>query len=149
MEQISNVALRLALRALAISFLIIGPGVCSVSASQADVERANLLKMLKRCLAAMPKAVPQYKPRFESSCAGIDVQPLVGVSRKQLVDALGPPDADKQIWKCPPFAPCYHTDTVDYSFYVLPNGWKGGGPELWLSLDRHGVVQHASWGRSK
>jgi hypothetical protein len=71
----------------------------------------------------------------------IEVQALVGTSRKEIFSALGEPDAcaNKAESKC-------NTQSVwVYSFYRLPKGWRGGGPELNLAFSKEGRIKEAKW----
>jgi hypothetical protein len=43
-----------------------------------------------------------------------------------------------------PVAPCQTNDDWFYSFYHLPEGWLGGGPELLLGFDGQ-VCKSAKW----
>ncbi len=76
---------------------------------------------------------------------GLTVDPMpavdgvVGRQRHEIEGALGTPHA------CPDTvtAPCSSTDQVFYSFYVLPTGTRGGGPELVLRYDERRVCREA------
>jgi hypothetical protein len=82
---------------------------------------------------------------------GIDVSPLVGMTRGELRAALGAPSAcdEGQITDADgrqvPVAPCQKSSDWFYSFYHLPEGWVGGGPELLLGFDDKGICSSAGW----
>ena len=101
----------------------------------------------------------QKDERFDVSTAEpklVDVTALVGMSRKRLLDVLGPPS-----FSCKPvssnrsttpalrIAPCQGDDDLAYSFYVLPKGWHGGGQELLFEFDGGQSVVRARWIRTQ
>jgi hypothetical protein len=76
---------------------------------------------------------------------------LVGMTRSAIRAALGSPntcaedaytDADGQGH---PVAPCVERSDWFYSFYHLPEGWVGGGPELLLHFDGSDFCTTADW----
>lgn len=87
------------------------------------------------------------------------VEGLVGTHRGVIENALGAPSECEMGTQtvCPGGggpcvdeeravpAPCEGPDDVFYSFYHLPEGWVGGGPELLLRYDAAGRCTHAVW----
>jgi hypothetical protein len=74
-----------------------------------------------------------------------EVQSLTGMSRKQLFSSLGLPD------NCAPKAEsqCMALASWVYAFVYLPQGWRGGGPELNVVFNQQGLVQEAQWKLSR
>jgi hypothetical protein len=86
----------------------------------------------------------------------LDVTPLVGVSRKTLLDRLGATSVNCRITPVlgptgqpGRIAPCQLADDLVYSFYVLPKGWGGGGTELLLQFDGGETCTRARWFRTQ
>jgi hypothetical protein len=81
----------------------------------------------------------------------LDVAPVAGMSRDDLRAALGEPGScvDNPVTDAQgnrrPVAPCQTNDDWFYSFYRLPEGWVGGGPELLLTFDAAGTCTAADW----
>lgn len=79
------------------------------------------------------------------------VQGLVGMSRDAIHAALGEPhtcsrtDVHDSHGTPMPVAPCASTTDWFYSFYHLPVGSLGGGPELLLTFDAAGICTSAVW----
>jgi len=72
---------------------------------------------------------------------GIALEPLLGMTRSELRSALGAPRACDE----GSVAPCQTDDDWFYSFYFLPAGTVGGGPELLLQFDDRGTCVSARW----
>ncbi|MBI5490253.1 MAG: hypothetical protein HY905_23155 [Deltaproteobacteria bacterium] len=76
---------------------------------------------------------------------------LVGMTRDGIRDALGEPSTCTDVvWfdaagRGHPVAPCSSHADWFYSFYHLPEGWVGGGPELLLQFDADGSCTAAAW----
>ena len=86
----------------------------------------------------------------------VNVTPLVGLSRQALLDTLGAPTVncrrtlDSLATKPPSLvAPCRAADDLAYSFYALPRGFGGGGPELLLEFDGGERCARARWFRTQ
>jgi hypothetical protein len=96
-------------------------------------ESAHVLQRLRASLERLSAADPR-KPAEED--IGEPLTPLVGLSRAQISVALGDPHVC-----APPFVGpdnlCPHERDWYYSFHRLPEGFKGGGPELVLEFDRN------------
>ena len=73
----------------------------------------------------------------------LDLRPLLGLARQTLRDALGPPSIDCRdkpsvnvtTGERERIAPCQADEDLAYSFYRLPKGTTGGGPELLLQFN--------------
>lgn len=71
-----------------------------------------------------------------------DLSSLIGMTRNELHIALGEP----HICRLPiSYAPCKNEGDWFYSFYDLPDGWVGGGPELFLTFDKEDKCKTAQW----
>jgi hypothetical protein len=106
-------------------------------------ERIALLKELRQCLDALPKRV--HAP-VNSPCAERRVSILEGVSRRDVLNALGDPT-----WCHGPDglialdrAECPRSQVWGYSYYRLPNRSCGGGPELTFEFARDSAAK-AGW----
>jgi hypothetical protein len=119
-----------ALKGLAASVLS-GLAACHAAAAQTQPQ---LLNKLGECLKAAPKKVPEGKQGFVSPCATIDLKPLGGISRAELVAALGPPTFCTLVNV--PKGPDCSSHYNRWSFYRLPAGTIGGGPELSCEVDQ-------------
>lgn len=68
------------------------------------------------------------------------IDDLRGASRDAVRSALGIPDNcdgnDNECATQPSWA---------YRFYYLPQGWRGGGSELWFTFDASGLAQEVRW----
>ena len=110
--------------------------------------RNELLQSLRACRDAIPKHVDQP---FESTCRTFDVSTLTGISRADLVVALGPPSFCVGLTEggfprgqdCPP-----HWNP-EWSFYRLPANLLGGGPELFCETTEDQHCGRVMWVRSQ
>ena len=110
------------------------------SAAPRQRERIALLKELRQCLDALPQSV--HAP-VNSPCAERRVAVLEGVSRRDVLFALGDPTwcqgapgaiaLDR--------AECAHSHVWSYSYYRLPDRSLGGGPELTFEFARDSTVK--------
>jgi hypothetical protein len=92
------------------------------------------LSTLQGCLRKIPKMGNEY---VATHCEGGNLAVLSGTSPQSMVSALWPPTLcfqnvtaspiDKSRWR------------PAWLFYYLPNGWRGGGPELVCPTD-DGVI---------
>jgi hypothetical protein len=103
-----------------------------------------LLKALRERLDLV-RSRPVVTERFEN-WGREDLQPLIGLSSTVLEQALGLPELCRREEARPN---CRDESVWEYSFYELPPGSIGGGPELVLELDARGVVTAAEWLHSK
>ena len=128
-------------------------GIASVAAN-ADPAKSpstdGVLASLRGCLLALEK--PSDEPII-SPCARNDASTLVGASRQAIVRGLGHPNWCTGVDELR-FIPwseqaCGTAAIWGYSFYRLPQSWKGGGPELALEFGPNGAVKAASWFATK
>ena len=75
----------------------------------------------------------------------IDVEGLLGVSRTEIANVLGNPSSCDQATT----ETCNSQSQWQYLFFYLPPGWRGGGPELWLTFNSAGEVEKAEWRHSR
>lgn len=72
---------------------------------------------------------------------------LVGTTRAEILSVLG--DATCGDWnkaeKRFVATPCAESARLTYGFYYLPDGYRGGGPEMFLGFDRSGICTSARW----
>jgi hypothetical protein len=79
------------------------------------------------------------------------VDALVGMTRDAIRAALGEPSTCEEDVAFDsqgngfPVAPCRTHQDWFYSFYHLPEGWVGGGPELLLQFAANDVCASARW----
>jgi hypothetical protein len=71
----------------------------------------------------------------------VEVDAIKGVSRERLLSSWGTPDNCIQLSG----AECAAQKSWVYYFFYLPAGWRGGGPELWLTFNTTGIVEDARW----
>ncbi len=110
------------------------PAAPAAEEPSASAVLADLRARLGRVRAAEPDAHVVEGP--------VEAAALVGAHRGVVERALGEParcDADQAP------APCEQPADVFYSFYHLPDGWVGGGPELLLRYDAAGSCTQAVW----
>ena len=117
----------------------------------------------RRALAGLRAALDRARaarPNEHLTTGPVDANVLVGMNRGAIVRALGQPgrcqmalqticDPDtrpvqcRQEMRAQP-APCTSGTDLFYSFYHLPQGWLGGGPELLLQF-HGGRCVSAEW----
>ena len=73
-----------------------------------------------------------------------DVSLLAGLGRDEVRAGLGEPQECSSYGAQMP-APCRDRTDWFYSFYHLPEGSVGGGPELLVRFDASGRVTSAEW----
>lgn len=124
-------------------------GVAFAFGNAGAAEPANLqtaLASFHSCLVALEK--PSQEP-VTSPCARKDASALIGASRETILSRLGHPTwctVSLELRFIPwSEAACGATANWGYSFYHLPEGWRGGGPELMLQFGPGGAVKDASW----
>jgi hypothetical protein len=91
-----------------------------------------------RVKLAMIRASSADEPVGLSPVPAVDA--LRGASRDTVRSALGAPDNCGYNEN-----ECASQSSWAYWFFHLPAGWRGGGPELWLTFDARGLVQEAKW----
>jgi hypothetical protein len=114
-----------------------------------SVERVSAT--LHDCLVALEK--PSQEP-LTSPCARKNVSALLGASREAILNGVGHPrwchPVEPEVRFIPWSEPaCGAAATWGYSFYRLPKGSKGGGPELVLEFGPSGAVTTAWWWGTK
>jgi hypothetical protein len=119
-------------RHLTLAFLLAALLVaCSTSGNyHNDAAHKELLQTLRQCLVQV--SLQTSKEGFQSPCVNTDVSSLNGISRGQLTGALGPPQycASANGGGFPKEHDCPLDQNPQWSFYHLPQGVFGGGPEL-------------------
>jgi hypothetical protein len=111
------------------------------------MDRTTLLKTLRQRLDRLPQ-----KPSAPVNDGGdLPLEALAGATCAELRDALGTPHTCQGVGyhdaqgNPHPVAPCESSTDWFYSFYRLPDGWVGGGPELLLQFDDQCVCVRALW----
>lgn len=116
-----------------------------------------------RALAVLRAALDRARaarPEEHVTTGPVDATVLVGMSRSAIVRALGTPgqcrvapqticDPNMRPVQCREEmraqpAPCTSGTDLFYSFYHLPQGWRGGGPELLLRFQGERCIA-AEW----
>jgi len=97
----------------------------------------DLLKQLGSDLLKVRAAVGD-KP-LSVDTTGVDA--MKGLSREKVISALGKPDNCVELSR----DECAALESWTYYFFYLPPGWRGGGPELWLTFRGNSVVEDARW----
>lgn len=111
-------------------------------------KRDRLLAELTTRLDRVQTAAPEDQV---STGGGVALEPLLGMSRAELRAALGAPNTcggnrgGETDGRRARVAPCQTGDDWFYSFYHLPEGSVGGGPELLLQFDEKGTCVSARW----
>jgi hypothetical protein len=105
---------------------------------------AKLLQKLRQCLNEIPQTSPQG---FFSPCAKLDLTPLNGIARTDLLGVLGPPTLCTLVNV--PKGPDCLSQTNQWSFYSLPPNINGGGPELTCEVDQMKRCAVVRWIRSE
>lgn len=112
--------------------------VTPIDASPAPNET---LKKLHDCLFELPK---HSGTSYVSPCASMNLTNLNGVHLNAMTAALGAPTFCTK-----PYAiGASHSKgclSPAWSFYRLPQGWVGGGPELVCSTDDGLTCHHVNW----
>ena len=112
---------------------------------------ASLPAPLRELRAALDDARSASSDQSLTTGGEQPLDALVGMTRDGIRDALGEPATCTEIvWfdddgRGHPVAPCTSHADWFYSFYHLPEGWVGGGPELLLQFDADGSCTTALW----
>jgi hypothetical protein len=131
---------------------LFGNSQCALAGSAAESEE------VKRLLAALRQRLSDIDAASKSGAGlkpenDLDVTPLIGLPKETLRNALGPtsincaikPAVNVTTGERMRIAPCQDDQDLAYSFYSLPAGWAGGGPELLLQFDQRGMCTRALW----
>jgi hypothetical protein len=116
-----------------------------------DAAHEQLLQTLRQCLVEVPIRGERGKP-FVSPCNGMDVSSLNGISRKRLLDALGPAQycTGPIQGGFPEKSDCPVDQNPQWSFYRLQDPTVvGGGPELVCEANKHDYCVTVDWRRSQ
>ena len=119
-----------------------------LEAARADGRKALMQELRKRLerIQAAPRDA-----HVNEAAGELALHLLPGMRQAELLAGIGPPN------RCMDFpgrdetgqrvfpAPCRSATDWFYSLYRLPEGWRGGGPELLLGFDSSGVCTDASW----
>ena len=110
-----------------------------------------LLQSLRECLVEVPSRGEKNK-EFISPCIGMDVSSLSGITRRRLIEALGPPrfcmNATESSF--PEKDDCPADQNPQWSFYRLADSIvSGGGPELVCYANGKRYCATVEWRRSQ
>jgi hypothetical protein len=105
-----------------------------------ETRRAILLRELRSRLDRVRATAPDA---HIVDGGDLVVEPLLGASQAELLTALGEPSRCAGLGGR--IAPCQEDSQWFYSFYHLPSGSRGGGPELLLTFSAGGLCTDASW----
>jgi len=104
----------------------------------------ELLKALRARLDAV-RSRHGVTERYYENWVREDLRPLIGLSSSTVEQALGLPQACLM----PGSRQDCRDDEWQYSFYTLPEGSLGGGPQLMIGFDFRGLATVAYWIFSK
>ena len=120
---------------------------CSTSGSHSrDTPRKELLETLRQCFVQV--SLHNGKEGYQSPCAREDVSRLNGITRGELIDALGPPQfcTSPTEGGFPKGDDCAADQNPQWSFYHLPQSvYTGGGPDLVCESDSRRRCVHVVW----
>lgn len=111
-------------------------------ADEPDASTDNTLEILRSHLDEVERASGD---EHVSIGGETPLDPLLGKDRETIREALGEPNRCAEYDSPQNVAPCETEDDWFYSFYSLPEGWSGGGPELLLQFDDDGECTRAVW----
>ncbi len=118
---------------------------CTTSGSH-DASRKELLQTLRQCLVQV--SIHNGREGYQSPCAREDVSRLNGISRAELIEALGPPQFCTSATEggFPEKDDCPADQNPQWSFYRLPQGiYAGGGPDLVCESDKRRRCVQVRW----
>jgi hypothetical protein len=120
---------------------------CSTPGSHSrDASRKELLETLRQCFVQV--SLHNGKEGYQSPCAREDVSRLNGITRGELIDALGPPQfcTSPTEGGFPKGDDCAADQNPQWSFYHLPQSvYTGGGPDLVCESDSRRRCVHVVW----
>ena len=120
---------------------------CSTSGSAShNAGRKELLQTLRLCLVQV--SIHNGREGYQSPCASEDVSRLNGISRAELIEALGPPQfcTGTTEGDFPDKDDCPVDKNPQWSFYRLPQSvYTGGSPDLVCESDSRRRCVHVVW----
>jgi hypothetical protein len=120
---------------------------CSTSGTYSrDAPRKELLQTLRQCFVQV--SLHNGKEGYQSPCAREDVSRLNGITRGELIDALGPPQfcTGPTEGGFPKNQDCPADQNPQWSFYHLPQSvYTGGGPDLVCESNSRRRCVHVVW----
>jgi hypothetical protein len=120
---------------------------CSTSGSYShDASRKEFLQTLRQCLVQV--SLHNGREGYQSPCAREDVSRLNGITRAELIEALGPAQFCTSATEgdFPKNDDCPAEQNPQWSFYRLPQGvYSGGGPDLVCESDNRHRCVHVVW----
>ncbi len=124
------------------------PGVASVPpARHPPGATAQTLARLRSKLDTVRNAAPEEGADVDVD--DVDIKVLVGLSKEAIRTALGTPHCSND----EPPAPCERFSFWTYRFYELARSPDiitiGGGTDLHLHFDKHGICTSADWMRTQ
>jgi len=115
-----------------------------------DAAHEALLQTLRQCLVEV--SIGDTNKDFISPCIARDVSPLNGITRRRLVDALGPPSLclDQTEINFPQKDDCPVRQDLLWSFYRHAGSIDiGGGPQLVCLTNTSTQCVTVEWRRTK
>jgi hypothetical protein len=125
-----------------------GPATPSAPRALITPVAAAALQVMRAQLDAVRNAAPGAAVQSDSQ--GV-ADYLLGLNRQQIRESLGEPrvctaaDAREVDHRGVPLSSCEAEGDWHFSFYHLPEGASGGGPELLLHFDERGRCVRAGW----
>jgi hypothetical protein len=118
-------------------------GLCGLTGCHETPEetQAKLLGELHGC-------IKELSPERTSPCVKLDLAPLKGIARQDIVAALGPPTFCTLPASVPKGVDC-PSHYNKWSFYLASYGTLGGGPELTCDVDQMGHCAAVQWVNSQ
>jgi hypothetical protein len=116
-----------------------------------DAANNELLQNLRECLVEVPDRGEKNK-EFVSPCVERDVSSLNGITRRRLIDALGPARfcTSQAETSFPEKDDCPVDQNPQWSFYRLADAIvSGGGPELVCVANKQRYCATVEWRRSQ
>jgi hypothetical protein len=121
------------------------PG-CNASPGRSVTKKTDRQELLVRLHVQLETVREKARNRSDNKPFEVsnlqDVSLLKDMSKTDIQTALGEPNlCDKPARP----APCINDTDWFYSYYYLPSGWNGGGPELLLEFDKDDKCRVARW----
>jgi hypothetical protein len=140
-DAIASLALRITLCGMT-SFAL---AACSPKQSTGSVDGRESNPTLVS-LSSELKRLQATRLNYPNDPSLIRLEGMLNLPRQRVIRALGAPT-----FECANdlVAGCTRAGDAVYSFYVLPEGTLGGGPELSLTFDTSGICVRAEWVHSQ